>query len=48
MIESAAKLSEIALACGFTDQAHFTRTFGHFMGCTPARWRRQAAMTRLV
>ena len=46
MTDGAGKLSEIAIACGFSDQAHFTRTFGNFMGCTPARWRRQAASTR--
>jgi AraC-like DNA-binding protein len=43
----AGKLCEIALACGFADQAHFTRTFGTIMGCAPGRWRRQAAASRL-
>lgn len=47
MIAGAGKLCEIALACGFADQAHFTRTFVSLTGCTPARWRRQAAMGRL-
>lgn len=47
MIGGAGKLCEIALACGFADQAHFTRTFAGLTGCTPARWRRQAAMRRL-
>jgi AraC-like DNA-binding protein len=46
MVGGAGKLCEIALACGFADQAHFTRTFGSLTGCTPARWRRQAAMSR--
>jgi AraC family transcriptional regulator len=46
MIASAGKLCHIALACGFADQAHFTRTFGHLLGCTPARWRRQVVMSR--
>jgi len=47
MIGGAAKLCQIALACGFADQAHFTRTFGSLTGCTPARWRRQAAIFSL-
>lgn len=33
-------LAEIALACGFADQSHFTRTFGQLMGITPGAWRR--------
>ena len=47
MIAGADRLCQIALACGFADQAHFTRTFGHLLGCTPARWRRQAVIHRL-
>ncbi|WP_372783052.1 helix-turn-helix domain-containing protein [Phenylobacterium sp.] len=33
-------LSEIALACGFADQSHFTRVFCQMAGTTPAMWRR--------
>ena len=33
-------LSDIALACGFTDQSHFSRVFSHHEGRTPGRWRR--------
>jgi len=32
---------QIALECGFTDQAHFTKAFAKVNGTTPARWRRQ-------
>lgn len=41
MATSPSSLSAIALACGFADQAHFTRTFGAVTGSTPGRWRRQ-------
>jgi AraC family transcriptional regulator len=33
-------LAEIALACGFSDQGHFTRVFSHVAGATPSQWRR--------
>src|SRR6516164_8455649 len=33
-------LSEIALACGFADQSHFTRVFAKHAGTGPAAWRR--------
>jgi len=33
-------LREIALACGFSDQSHFTRAFTVQEGTSPARWRR--------
>lgn len=46
MTRGRGKLCQIALACGFADQAHFTRTFGNLTGCTPARWRREAALAR--
>jgi AraC family transcriptional regulator len=36
-------LSEIALECGFSDQAAFSRTFGLLVGSTPGRWRRESA-----
>ncbi|MNC76901.1 Melibiose operon regulatory protein [compost metagenome] len=35
-------LAEVAAACGFYDQASFTRTFGRFTGETPAQFRRSA------
>ena len=33
-------LAEIALACGFVDQSHFSRAFLKSEGCSPGRWRR--------
>jgi AraC family transcriptional regulator len=38
--ETDLKLAEIALACGFVDQSHLTRTFAKSVGCSPGRWRR--------
>lgn len=35
-----APLSEIALAAGFCDQSHFSRTFKRVIGTTPAEYRR--------
>lgn len=32
-------LAEIGFACGFADQAHFTRRFQHEVGMTPGRYR---------
>jgi len=40
LLEGELSLSEIALACGFSDQAHFSNTFRRLMGITPAAWRR--------
>ena len=35
-------LSDIACACGFADQSHFTRVFTRIAGLSPGAWRRQA------
>jgi AraC-like DNA-binding protein len=34
-------LSDIAIACGFAEQAHFTRTFTRLVGTSPGAWRRR-------
>ncbi len=34
-------LAEIAAACGFVDQSHFTRVFARVENETPGRWRRR-------
>jgi AraC family transcriptional regulator len=39
MLNSGASLSEIALAAGFFDQSHFTRTFKAQMGISPNQYR---------
>ncbi|MGV8985891.1 MAG: helix-turn-helix domain-containing protein [Cypionkella sp.] len=40
MLSTPAPLSEIAVICGFTDQAHMTRYFGRHVDRTPFVWRR--------
>ena len=35
-----APLAEVALACGFADQSHFTRIFTKIANVSPAAWRR--------
>jgi AraC family transcriptional regulator len=33
------RLMDIALARGFSDQSHFTRSFRHVVGMSPGVWR---------
>jgi transcriptional regulator GlxA family with amidase domain len=40
MLASREPLSEIALKCGFHDQAHLSKQFRQLTGETPAAWRR--------
>jgi transcriptional regulator GlxA family with amidase domain len=40
MLASPDPLSEIALKCGFHDQAHLSKQFRQLTGETPAAWRR--------
>jgi AraC-like DNA-binding protein len=39
-------VSQIALACGFANQSHFTRVFRTIIGLTPADWRRRSRSRR--
>jgi len=41
MLTSNMALSELAVACGFNDQAHLCRLFRQHTGRTPAAWRRE-------
>ena len=40
MLESSASLTDIALRCGFTDQAHLCNQFRQVVGESPSAWRR--------
>jgi transcriptional regulator GlxA family with amidase domain len=41
MLSTGTSLSQIALACGFCDQAHLSRQFRQAVGSTPKAWRRE-------
>jgi AraC family transcriptional regulator len=41
MLVSEQPLAEIALSCGFADQAHYCRIFRTIVGLSPNAWRRQ-------
>jgi AraC-like DNA-binding protein len=41
MLTSDLSLSDIALRCGFTDQAHLCKLFRRRYAQTPAAWRRE-------
>jgi AraC family transcriptional regulator len=44
MLETDTTLGEIALRCGFADQAHLNKRFRQATGQTPAAWRRARQM----
>ena len=41
MLNTREPLSQVALDCGWSDQAHFTRVFRKIVGISPSLWRRQ-------
>ena len=41
MLNSRESLAQVALACGMSDQSHFTRVFRKVVGVSPSQWRRQ-------
>jgi AraC family transcriptional regulator len=43
LIDAKESLADIALACGFADQSHFTATFRKLVGVPPGIWRRHHA-----
>jgi AraC family transcriptional regulator len=45
MLTTDMALSEIALSCGFTDQAHLCKLFRQSEGVSPAAWRRRQRET---
>jgi transcriptional regulator GlxA family with amidase domain len=44
MLKSNAPLAQIAIDCGFADQAHLSRLFLQFTGESPGSWRRARAI----
>jgi len=46
MLTTDASLSDIALRCGFADQAHLCKRFRQAVGQTPAAWRRAQQQSR--
>ena len=44
MLSSQQPLSQIALDCGMSDQAHLTRALRRLVGINPSLWRRQFSL----
>ena len=40
LLDARLGLAEVALACGFADQSHFTKSFTREVGISPGAWRR--------
>jgi len=41
LAENDTPLAQVALACGFINQSHFTKTFKRYLGVTPCTYRRR-------
>lgn len=48
ILETDDSLSQIADACGLSDQAHLTRLFRRHLGITPHQWRRRRSLPLAV
>src|SRR5882724_11753445 len=48
MTSTSERLTDIALACGFVDQAHLSKYFRRVVGMTPGLWRRMSEYTTRV
>jgi AraC family transcriptional regulator len=46
VLQTDAPLCDVALRCGFADQAHFSKHFRQANGLNPSAWRRTARTTR--
>jgi AraC family transcriptional regulator len=44
MLRSDVSLAQIAIDCGFADQAHFNKSFRRILGESPGAWRRARAV----
>jgi AraC family transcriptional regulator len=40
LLDATLPLTDVAIACGFADQSHFTRVFKNAVGVSPGSWRR--------
>lgn len=47
MLSTATSLSEVALACGWCDQPHFTRAFHRIVQLSPGAWRRRHGLASM-
>ena len=43
LAETAAKVTDIAVSCGFQDMSYFTKSFREQMGCTPTQYRKNTS-----
>jgi len=48
LLNTKTRLAEVAVACGFADQSHLTKTFVRATGNTPGAWRRERSIGRAL